>query len=192
MNVIFEGLPGAGKSTTINLIKNTWTGKKVVVLSEFMENVQGDKRDIEYFLANEEMKYNIMKQSHDDLCLCDRFWQSTLVYNAVSCNANTLDELRSLYRIIYKDKVFKEDVYVYLYVPSYVSLARHTNVGEDECLWFNSTFNKKAERIYDLLYHNIEMFRPSLKLKIKVDTHTNDLHSTEKLITSFLKKIDNY
>lgn len=185
MNIVFEGLPGAGKSTIIQVLQLELDNS--IVLNEFLDNIQGDNRDIEYFLTNERMKYEIMKGKKNDFCLVDRFWQSTLVYNAVSCGATNLEELKSLYKILYKDQVFEDYTYVYLRVPSNISLIRHTNVGIDDCIWFNKSFNQKALYIYDMIYENIQEFSPSCNSKYKLDTKEQDFDTIFKTLRSILK-----
>ena len=70
MNIVFEGLPGAGKSTLISeLIKD----KNGVLLGEFCEGVTGTLGDIEYFINNEKKKNEIMKSSpSNQICYVDR------------------------------------------------------------------------------------------------------------------------
>ena len=100
MNIVFEGLPGAGKTTLIStLVKN----KSGMILEEFCEGVEGKIGDIEYFVNNEKMKNEIMKScSGNQICCVDRLWQSTLVANAVICGVTSKNELKDLYNIIYK------------------------------------------------------------------------------------------
>ncbi|MNC00977.1 thymidylate kinase [compost metagenome] len=189
LNVIFEGLPGAGKSTVIAAIQRTTENGQLLVLDEFLNHIPGDPRDIAYFLNNEAEKNERMKGRASGMVLCDRLWQSTLVYNAVACNVQSPDELLSLQKIIYKNKTFEDYIYVYLSLPSSMSLSRHSNTGMDDCIWFNPTFNSRAQYIYEMLYDNLERFSPNVISKIRIQTDQKTEKQVLAEIIGFLESI---
>lgn len=169
MNIVVEGLPGAGKTTLIStLLKN----KSGIILEEFCEGVDGKLGDIEYFVNNEKMKNEIMKScSGDQICCVDRLWQSTLVANAVICGVTSENELKALYNIIYKGYNFENYIYVFLDISSEISLLRNVNSEEvRQCMWFDELFNQKAYKMYHLLYDYLEYVTDKEVHKILIDT----------------------
>lgn len=169
MNIVFEGLPGSGKSTLISKVMHVQKG---MILGEFCKDALGTFGDIEYFVNNEKKKNEWMRQTkNDEICCLDRFWHSTLVANAVSCGVESLEELKSLYDIIYKGYEFEEYVYIFLDISSELSLSRNENLLEaKQCMWFQEVFNQKAYKMYHRLYDNLELFTSHKICKIKLDS----------------------
>ena len=185
MNIVFEGLPRAGKSTLISeFIKD----KNGVLLGEFCEGVTGTLGDIEYFINNEKKKNEIMKSSPlNQICYVDRLWQSTLVANAVICDVTTKNELRDLYNIIYKGYDFEDYIYVFLDIPSEISLRRNVNSEEvRQCMWFDELFNKKAYKMYHLLYEHLDYVLNKEVRKTLIDTQKYSLADGVRLINEWL------
>ena len=181
MNIVFEGLPGAGKTTLISALMKDKNG---IILGEFCDGVEGRLGDIEYFVNNEKKKDEIMRSNPGNrVCCVDRLWQSTLVANAVICGVTEKKELKDLYKIIYKGYEFENYVYVFLDMPSEISLARNVNSEEvRKCMWFDELFNKKAYGMYHLLYENLEYVIDKEVSKIRIDTRENSMaDEVEKL-----------
>lgn len=181
MNIVFEGLPGAGKSTLISALMKDKNG---IVIGEFCDGIAGTLGDIDYFVNNEKKKNEIMKRSRStQICCTDRFWQSTLIANAVICGVTTKSELRELYNIIYKGYVFEDYLYVFLDIPSEISLLRNENSEEvRQCMWFNKIFNEKAYNMYHLLYDNIDYILKKKVHKILIDTQKFSVADGVKII----------
>lgn len=188
MNIVFEGLPGAGKSTLISKLMHAENG---IMLGEFCKDVLGTFGDIEYFLNNEKIKNEWMSQTkNDEICCVDRFWHSTVVANAVSCGVQSVEELKSLYDIIYKGYEFEEYVYIFLDIPSTLSLLRNENSPEaKQCMWFQEVFNQKAYKIYHMLYDHLELFTNHNVCKIKFDSKQvsvdEELQCIKKMIQTY-------
>lgn len=185
MNIVFEGLPGSGKSTLISALTRY---KNATIIGEFCDGIAGTLGDIDYFINNEKKKNEIMRtSSQNHICYVDRFWQSTLVTNAVICGVKTKRELRELYNIIYKGYTFEEYIYVFLDIPSEISLSRNKNSEEvRQCMWFNNLFNKKAYNMYHLLYDNIDYILKRKVRKILIDTQKFSVADEARIINELL------
>ena len=71
--IFLEGLPGVGKTTIINNLRNI---KNVNVVDEVINSQNEDNRT-KYYLKNDELKFNMYK---DGLVVLDRGFLSTISY----------------------------------------------------------------------------------------------------------------
>lgn len=192
MNLVLEGLPGAGKTSVINQLSDLLRTEAInaFVLNEFCEGLNGDCQSIEFYLKNEIQKNQCLERTKENaVSICDRLWPSTVVFSGVECNAKTAMDLMMLQRVIYKGFQFAPFFYVYLRIPSEISLARHTNYDLiDKNLWFNKNFNQSAETLYDILYKNIELFQPSICGKLVIDCTAASITNVAQTILCNIKE----
>ncbi len=186
MVCIFEGLPGAGKTTILNSMAKYFEPQNIIILPEYLPGITGDRSGISFYVNNEEKKSKQMEKAKGKYCFCDRYWQSSAVYCSASSNAICVEELMSIYRILHKKELFSSYVYVYLRVTVEESLrrAQKPDVGN---MWSTPSFCRRALELYDMLFSFMDEINPNLQGKLLVDMEATNGEDAGLYIADYLK-----
>jgi thymidylate kinase len=183
---VVEGLPGVGKTTLCQALAQA---SGALVLPEFLPETEGDREDVSYYLENERNKSARMAQSQKGWVVCDRYWQSSAVYCAASCNATSFEHLVQVKDILQPKPLFGRYVYVHLHVPESVSKARaHTPSVPNQ--WTSPTFSRRAAALYELAFQQAEALQPDVLAKIQVGTEHAGPDEVVARIVSFLSEVE--
>lgn len=136
MKICIEGLPGAGKTSLLNLLKNHFDA---LFLEEITLSEKGDRDNI-YYLKNDLLKNKLAKKALTPLVFSDRSYFSTLAYNYAASYIEPENTYKTIKAIISK----------------YLNAKRLT--APDICLFLDIdvkiAFNRQRKENYTKLWHN--------------------------------------
>lgn len=165
--IYFEGLPGSGKTSLINLISASYpnifstVGEYVDPVGGLEASVRYDQR---YFLANDELKYKLARESGKP-CLVDRGHLSTVLYSLAYTRIRGNHDL-SYVVDWYFDTILENgmlpDQYIYLDIAPETSLARRARSLDWDNMWDHKEaliFARDNYPIYMRTYEsNVQVF----------------------------------
>lgn len=158
--IFLEGLPGVGKTTIINYLKDNY---KIKTVDEIINDNSYDNRT-KYFLENDEMKFRLYD---NDLIVIDRGFLSTISYeqtkSIIDSNYNCNEAVKwfEKYKKIYNDtnilvlylKRIKEDYYL----PYKDELDPYGSINNQKLLESITLFNlKKFSSNYKIISYSYE------------------------------------
>jgi thymidylate kinase len=185
MVYIFEGLPGAGKTSLINNLCEQLHTETPEVLPEYLPGLEGDRSDISFYIDNEARKSLLMKENSSRFLFTDRYWQSTAVYCSASSNALTVDELMTIHKINHKQELFNRYFYIYLRISAGTSV-RRAQIPDVPNMWNTPSFARRSQALYDLLFLHIPSILPETTGRISIDMEKNTLHDAVEILTPIL------
>ncbi len=167
--IIFEGLPGSGKTTLINQLSEEFEISKVgeIIDKRFHEISPEKSKGLpqNFFLQSDKLKYfSAKKLSKNKPCLVDRGIFSTIAYNL--CIKNKTKLSKKDYRPILK-KYDLDCIYVYIKISSELSIKRkNKKMNEVLDLWSFKKNLKKINKFYDETFSkmdNVIIFEGSIE-----------------------------
>jgi len=151
--IIFEGLPGAGKTT---LIRQLSKELNIPMVEEILdkdlnclspEETRGFPGD--FFFDSDRLKYSSAKELGEKIVLIDRGVFSTLAYNFCLDNKDILKKAKDSVSSILK-KYNSDCVYVYIRIDAKTSLVRKKKkINDSFDIWSFKKNLKKTEEFYD-------------------------------------------
>lgn len=159
---VLEGLPGAGKTSTVNALAahNTLINTIPQILPD-EPNFDQDMTQ-EFFLRSDELKTERFLAATSDTSVADRYYASTLAfywaYDKVH-NTNSYDTVFCWYTFAKKHgKLVTPYAVFYIDVTPDISLARKGRTASEstEDLWLNIEFLKYFRSYYDYFYTHVE------------------------------------
>lgn len=168
MIFIIEGLPGSGKTTFINRIKEMELLNNIVTMPEILPELEGDPNDFGYYVFNDLEKSRILCSEDFEICLCDRCWISTIVYTCAMENIVDITQFIEMYKKIYGKELFSDYYYVYLNVNIATSIKK-ANLHDVKSNWQDIGFVNRAQKLYNLVYEKIEYINPKILGKTYID-----------------------
>ena len=167
MIIVFEGLPGSGKSTTINNIFMD-APSNISIIPEIALTVNPDFDDFAFYYRNDLYKNKLLNyHQRKKTYLVDRFWQSTIVYKCAESYKNTKQDLTLKLKEIYQEPIDLYDDYYYVYLYTNIENSyrkARTHIVESE--WKKQAFLERASKLYHVLFENLEEFVPHLRGKL--------------------------
>ncbi|HHP1111519.1 MULTISPECIES: hypothetical protein [Bacillus cereus group] len=185
MNIVFEGLPGAGKTSIIKELIKSKKLKNIKILLEYLPEVTGDREDISFYISNEKKKSDYFSKNKDSILLCDRYWQSSAIYCGATSNGLDINDLKTLYFMLHREHLEDNYIYVYLKVSTEVSL-RRAQTPDVSNMWATPSFSERCSKLYELVFDNIENIDKNVRKKIMIDTSSNSLSTTVAIIENLI------
>lgn len=155
--IVFEGLPGSGKTTLIKRISKKFNQPYIFELIDKDEAElrpeESEKEGIDYFLKNDLKKYTwAYRLSKNNLfVLVDRGAFSTFAYNSCGGEKKNLRKAKENLNKINKE-FDKKVVYIYIKINPAVSLSRKKARENKNNLWSFEKNLKKIGEIYDKIF----------------------------------------
>lgn len=185
---VLEGLPGAGKTSTVELLSSADDSLEAIpqILPEEPTFDQDMSQD--FFMRSDQLKTQRFVGSGSSVCLSDRYYASTLAFSwAYDKMHGTKTHSKALkwYKLARKQgKLVSPYAVFYINVPVDVSLVRKGRVASKrtEDLWLNTDFLKYFGKYYDYFYRKVE---PQTRL-IKI----SGLKALEDIQAEIKKRID--
>ncbi len=175
MIYVFEGLPGAGKTSIISRLSEMLRNRNPIILPEYLPQSYGDRTDISFYVNNEKNKSKIMGEIRNQICLCDRYWYSSAVYCSASSNAYTVNEIMQIYKILHKENIFEKYIYIYLKVSKEVSIER-AQIPDVTNMWSTPSFCSRAYDLYETIFNNLNEITQNVVDKMVIDIEKNSVN----------------
>lgn len=191
MVIIIEGVPGSGKTTTIEHL--LWTIDKkfgdieIEYLSEILPETEGSLDDFYFYLKNDKNKSRQLASKQDKICLSDRYWHSTVVYECAEEQGMMLECLMNKYKELYPEKMFHEYFYIYLETDIDKSMEKSAT-HEVESGWKDRSFVLRTLELYRLLYDNLEIFSPAIKGKLLLNVNEMGYERIEQVLEEMIAR----
>lgn len=158
--VFLEGLPGVGKTTIINYLKNN---SNVNVVDEIINNKYDDNRT-NYFLKNDDLKYSLYD---DGLIVIDRGFLSTISYEQTksiinddydcSVALNWFNEYKKIYGNNNVFVIYLKRTTYKLYLPYNDENDPYGSIDNQELLEAVTLYNlKKYSKNYKIVNYSFE------------------------------------
>ena len=190
MIVVFEGLPGTGKTTAVLTIAAKL--KAVCVPEIVVPLLQSDDRfDIEekererFYFRNDEEKCRLAKEANNGLVIMDRNYLSTLAYNysrlAVEKNP-FYNEVLAWYKGNLGKKLCRPDFYIFFEGDLTHSFDRKNRMVDGSRVWTSIKHLKAMVEYYRKFFKKIE---PD-SLMIKVDANLPPAELNKKVLQILL------
>lgn len=134
--VYVEGIPASGKTTTINCLSNKFPNR-VYGVPEYV-NKEEVGTDQSYFMKNDEMKWQMAKDSDRELTFVDRGHLSTVIYSLAE---SKIRQSQDMSRVLdwYFERVLSQgklpDYYVFLETDPKLSLERRKYLLTPDNVW---------------------------------------------------------
>ena len=158
--VVFEGLPGCGKTSLVNLLAPKLNATKIPEILDQGELWRGarETEDQDFFWLNDVSKMRLAKSSMG-IALVDRGYASTLAYNYARTAIDNTDVYRKILDKYYKDIVksnLTADLYVYIDIPVEHAFARKDREIERGNPWKDPAYLKEISAFYEMFFAEIE------------------------------------
>ncbi len=158
--IIFEGLPGAGKTTLIHQLSKEL---KLPMVEEILDKdlksiLPKDTKGFSenFFFNSDKLKYSNAKEKEGKIVLIDRGVFSTWAYNACLNNKDILRQAKSSAKKILK-KYNSNCIYIYIKIDVKTSLFRKKKKINDSLdMWSFKENLKKTEEFYDRKFKNMK------------------------------------
>lgn len=154
--IIFEGLPGSGKTTLIKRISKNLklpsVGELVNSDAKYILPKESELKGINFFLKSDLLKYSIGSKKSKSLVLIDRGTYSTMGYNLCSKKEHELKAKKNMAKINkkYDDKC----IYIYIRISPSISQKRKIKKENKNDLWSFPENLKKINSFYDKVFFN--------------------------------------
>jgi len=167
MLIVFEGLPGAGKTTTISALKSLFPCSVIPEVIE-PEPINADES---FFIQNDINKYQLAEQY--GRCIMDRNFASTLCFNFshdAAYGTNLYPAVsRKIHEMLEQNIVHQPDMYVYFTCSKSTSLRRQN--ASNNANWQDSKFLESTALFYEHFF---------TKQRVPTITINTDMHSVEE------------
>lgn len=152
MIVVFEGLPGSGKSTALRAMSSL---VDVTLIDEILDT-EPKNADEDFFIANDIAKYQAIEQQRT--CVIDRNFVSTLCFNHCfdeQFGTNNFDRVaQKIHDAKNQGLLFEPDLYVYFQCTPQTSRRRQN--ASNASIWQDTAFLCRAEAFYKNHFANID------------------------------------
>jgi len=159
--VVFEGFPGCGKTSLINLLalkSNMAKVPEILDQGNLWKNAR-ESEDQNFFWFNDVAKMRLAKRSINRITLVDRGYASTMAYNYAKSifedDKKYLDILGKYYKDIV-DKNLVANTYIYLKLPISKTFERKGRTVKKGDPWRDPSYLKEIEMFYDMFFKEIE------------------------------------
>jgi dTMP kinase len=187
MVIIIEGVPGSGKTTTIEhllwRINKKFEDIEIEYLPEILPETKGSLDDLCFYIKNDINKSRQLSSKQN--CLSDRYWHSTVVYECAKEQGMILENLMNKYKELYMENMFHEYFYIYLETDINKSMEKSA-VHEVESGWKDRNFVLRTLELYRLLYDNLEIFSPGIKGKLILNVNEMGYERIERILEEMI------
>ena len=152
--IIFEGLPGTGKTTLIHQLSKELNLPKIEeILDQNLNKISPQKTrgfSQKFFFHSDKLKYSLAKETDKKkIVLMDRGIFSTWAYNICLNDKNILRQAKNNAKSIIK-KYDSDCIYMYIKISAKLSLIRKKKKENDPLdIWSFKENLKKTEKFYD-------------------------------------------
>ncbi|MBT6689857.1 AAA family ATPase [archaeon] len=158
--IIFEGLPGAGKTTLIHQLSKELS---LPTIEEVLDQnsgslLPGDTRGFSenFFFNSDRLKYSNAKRVGEKIVLIDRGVFSTWAYNSCLNNKDILEKAKNNANLILK-KYNYDCIYVYIKIDTKTSLVRKKKkINDSFDMWSFKKNLEKTKEFYDNKFKDID------------------------------------
>jgi thymidylate kinase len=179
LDIVLEGLPGAGKSSNIRRLINELPALAIPGESRLFLRTLGNYKLIDkYYWLNEEIKTRLAKSFQAPIVLFDRCYVSALAYAYALTSVRghhrgfeeCYEEQLSWYRrSMVEGRLVRPDLIIVLDVNPHISVSRKPNAHDFDDVWADIECLKAMRNYYKLFF---EILEPNQKVAW-VDTHRN-------------------
>jgi len=158
--IIFEGLPGAGKTTLIHQLSKELNLPIIgEVLDQNLKSLSPKETlgfSEEFFFNSDRLKYSSAKEVNNKIVLIDRGIFSTLAYNTCLNDKNILKRAKDNANSILK-KYDTDCIYIYIKINTNTSLIRKKKkINNPLDIWSFEENLKKTEEFYNNKFENMK------------------------------------
>jgi len=166
--IIFEGIPGAGKTTLMNSISSELNleGIPEILATRKEWDFARSTEDQDFFWENDIKKMYLAKNSLKTT-LMDRGYVSTLAYNyakVVLSGCGSYSYLFYKYKKDILDNNLKADFYIFIDIPIQLSFLRKQRTIKKNDPWQDPVYLNEIRKFYRFFLEDIEGNVPILKL----------------------------
>lgn len=166
INIVFEGLPAVGKTSTIETIKN----KDVLVLKEHYDtNFDYRNATVENYIDNDFYKSNMIKKNKSKILLSDRYYYTTIIHKCVREEiAFNIDTFLKYRKELYLNNLSEPDIIFHFCEQPEQCLTRilqSPRYLEEKGWWLDEEFLTKMSNYYQKLFDEI-IFKFSSNIKV--------------------------
>ncbi|MBU4502363.1 MAG: deoxynucleoside kinase [Nanoarchaeota archaeon] len=166
--VVFEGLPGCGKTSLINLLASELNVTKIPEILD-QGKLWGEAKETEnqdFFWLNDVSKMRLAKNS-TEVALVDRGYASTLAYNYARTAIDKTNDYQRMLDKYYEDIVennLTADLYIYVDTPIESAFVRKDRKVEKGNPWRDPTYLKGIITFYEMFFTEMERCTPTIRL----------------------------